>query len=278
MRKSHWWSGVFVMLMGLAGFAITLTSAHRSAPLWQVWAALAVSLCAAAGLVATYGIASWRGLSQTQRLPWRATVLPTVAMGVGALLVLVTGELLAARPGSGWRGDVLVILSMLGAAFAGATMFGIRAAVVMQPVPTDDMAAFEQAIVELTRLRRLLQRLSSALGSLVALSTLALGAGILLGKNQPGELVVVFGGAGSAAVGLFYAPAAAAIRARGEHLATVIFATTKPGDATELVDRLERRSKLEQLIGVDRTLFGDLQTAIPVLGPLIAAAAVFLPN
>lgn len=57
----------------------------------------------------------------------------------------------------------------------------------------------------------------------------------------------------------------------------MIFATTKPGDATELVDHLERRSKLEQLIGVDRTLFGDLQSAIPVLGPLIAAAAVFLP-
>lgn len=57
MWKSRWWSGVLVTLMGFAGFVVTLTSPHRSAALWQVWAALAVSLCAAAGLVATYGMA-----------------------------------------------------------------------------------------------------------------------------------------------------------------------------------------------------------------------------
>ena len=76
MRKSRWWSGVFVTLIELAGFVVVLTSAHRSAPLWQVWAALAVSLCATAGLVATYGISSWRHLSQAQRLPWRKTEGP----------------------------------------------------------------------------------------------------------------------------------------------------------------------------------------------------------
>jgi hypothetical protein len=136
----------------------------------------------------------------------------------------------------------------------------------------------EAAVVGLTGLRRLLHRLTSALGLLVTLSTLALGAGIAMGQTQPRELVVVFGGGGAAAVALFYAPAAVALRGLGERLLTAIFETATPKDVAELVERVEQRTKLEQHIGVDRTLFGDLQTAIPVLGPLVAAAAVFLPK
>jgi hypothetical protein len=278
MWKSRWRGGVFVTFMGFAGLAITLSSAHRSAALWPVWAVLAVSLCIAAGLVAVYALASWRDLSPARRLPWRTAVLPTAVIGIAVLLALVSNELLATRPGGGWRGDVLVFLAFTGGGCAGAVMLGVRSTVVKQSVPPEDMTAFEAAIVELTGLRRRLQRLLAALGSLVALSTLALGAGMLLGNYQPREIVVVFGGAGSALVGIFYAPAATAVRVRGERLVAMILATTKLSDATELVAHLERRAKLEQLIGVDRTLFGDLQSAIPVLGPLIAGAAVFLPR
>ncbi len=40
----------------------------------------------------------------------------------------------------------------------------------------------------------------------------------------------------------------------------------------------EDRSKLEQLLGVDRSIVADLQTGLAILGPLIAsAAAAFLP-
>ncbi|WP_194815462.1 hypothetical protein [Nocardia sp. XZ_19_385] len=278
MGISHWRGGVFSLVLALAGFGVTLTSAHRASPLWQVWAALAVSLCAAAGLVAVYGWAVWRELSRGQRLRWRDTVIPTLLIGVGVVVVLAAGELLAPRPGSGWRGDVLVGLAFAGGGWAGAAMLGVRSVVLNRPVPDAGVSALEDAVVELMALRRRLQGLLSALGSLVALSTLALGAGVLMGKSQPRELVVVFGAAGSALVALFYAPGSWAIRAQGGRLVQAIFATGTPGDADEVVDRLEKRSKLEQLVGVDRTLFADLQAALPVLGPLIAGAAVFLPK
>lgn len=135
MWKSRWWVGAVVTLMGLAGFAVALTSTHRFSALWQVWSALVVSLCGAAGLVAIYGLASWRNLSRTWALSWRESVLPTVMVGVGALLVLVAGELFSAEPGSGWRGDLLVVLAIVGGGFAGTAMFGVRAAVLSRPVP-----------------------------------------------------------------------------------------------------------------------------------------------
>ncbi|MFI5912071.1 hypothetical protein [Dactylosporangium sp. NPDC051541] len=278
MRRISWWNGIFVAVLGAAGFAVALSSAHRAEALWPVWAALAVGLCVAAGVVAGRGLASWQELARAQRLPWSRTVLPTAAIGVGVLLALAAGELGAVHPGRGWRGDVLVVLAFAGGSFAGVAMFGVATAAATRPDPGADMAGLEAAIVELIALRRRLQGLLSALGSLVTLSTLALGAGILLGRNQPPELVVVFGAGGSALVGLFYAPAAAALRGRGERLAALVFAAAKPGDVVGLIEQIERRSKLEQLLGLDRTVLGDLQSAIPVLGPLIAAAAIFLPH
>jgi hypothetical protein len=67
------------------------------------------------------------------------------------------------------------------------------------------------------------------------------------------------------------------IRRRGEQFVIAVFADA-PTDRTALVDRAEQRTKLEQVIGIDRTLFGELRAAIPVFGPLVAAAAVFLPR
>ncbi|MDI5980073.1 hypothetical protein [Amycolatopsis magusensis] len=267
---------MLTVLLGVAGLLIALSSNVRANPLWQVWAALAVTLCGSAGLVALHGLAQWRELAAIRPLSRRSTVLPTAVVFAGALVVITTAELVAPQPGHGWRGDLLVLLAISGGACAGAAMFGVRHLARTQP-RTTDLAGLEASVVELVGLRRRLQRLASGLGALVALSTLALGAGILMAKSAPRELVLVFGGGGSATVGVFYAPAAAAIRRRGEQLVAAMFAEP-PADRAELVDRAEQRMKLEQVIGVDRTLLSELQAAIPVLGPLIAAAAVFLPK
>lgn len=78
-------------------------------------------------------------------------------------------------------------------------------------------------VVVLVGLRQLLQRLLAAVGSLVALSTLAIGASSTLeqslaaGSGQsaaatlPPQFVLVFGGAGSLLVAVFYVPAAGAL-------------------------------------------------------------------
>ena len=79
-------------------------------------------------------------------------------------------------------------------------------------------------------LRRLSQRLLAAVGSLVALSTLALGAAVALQQGlsagsahgtagQPApQTVLIFGGAGSALVALAYGPASTALKARAQRL------------------------------------------------------------
>jgi hypothetical protein len=74
----------------------------------------------------------------------------------------------------------------------------------------------------LMALRQLLQRLLAAVGSLVALSTLALGAAFALQQSLPAgsvhsrasaqlppQTVLIFGGAGSAIVAVAYGPASA---------------------------------------------------------------------
>jgi hypothetical protein len=86
--------------------------------------------------------------------------------------------------------------------------------------------------------------------------------------------VLVFGAAGSLIVGLFYVPAAAAMRQRGEQLAQAIYSVEDMSSTRDLVARLEERSRLEHLVGADRTTLEDLQAAIPILGPLLAAAAL----
>lgn len=277
MSRSHWRNGLLALLLGGAGVAIVLSSSHRSDALWPVWACLAVGLCAASGLVGGYGLDSRAAVIQGRRIPSRSTVLPTVLLGIAVVLVLAFGELSSAHPGSAWRGDLLVAITCLGGGPAGRTMFSIRAVANLR-VPQADFAQLEQDVVALVALQRLLQRLTTALGSLVALSTLALGASVLLTKTPAKEIVVLFGAGGSILVGAFYVPATAALRLHGERRVSATFASTAPTTAAQLIERLEQRSKLDQLVGVDRTAYAELSTALPVLSPLIAGAAIFLPK
>jgi len=137
----------------------------------------------------------------------------------------------------------------------------------------------------------LLQRLLAAIGSLVALSTLALGAAVALqqslhagsARSGTGQLapqtVLIFGGAGSALVALAYGPASTALKTRAQCLCDELFPLYQAVDAAAILKQAEDRSKLEQLLGVDRSTVADLQTGLAILGPLIAsAAAAFLPH
>jgi hypothetical protein len=275
MLRSRWHSGVVVMAMAFIGFAVALTSGHRAAVLWPIWAALAASVAGVAGAVGWYGVLVWRALPGP--LAWRRTWLPTLIVGGTSVVVVVLTEVLARQPGAGWRGDILAVLTMVGGGCAGLAMFGVRAAVRTQAID-DDLPALEAALVALVRLRRTLQRLSSALGALVGLATLTLGVGTLLGGGQSPALVVVYGAAGSFVVGAFHSTVAGTVRTQGEHIAGLVLASAAPATAADVVDRLEQRARLEQLVGAHRTLFSDLQSAIPVLSPVIATATVFLPH
>jgi hypothetical protein len=179
-------------------------------------------------------------------------------------------------------------VALLGAVPAVAVMYGIR------HIAGGEHAAGtrgEQAGA-LMALRQLLQRLLAAVGSLVALSTLALGAAFALQQSLPAgsvhsrasaqlppQTVLIFGGAGSAIVAVAYGPASAALKTWAQRLCDELFPLHEADTAAVILNQAEDRSKLGQLLGADRSVVADLQTGLAILGPLIAsAAAAFLPH
>lgn len=270
-----------------AGVAFVSTSPYRDAPQWPVWAAVWVALTGVAGAVFTFGLAHWRELPSGERLPLSATVIP-----VG---VLIGGGLVAVRVPSlvghdyGWRGTATVSVCLIGSAPAAATVFAVRRAA--QSVTWPDGRSQGEQVVWLIERRRSLRALLSAVGSLVALSTLALGAASQVQKDlvaagrlpaamaeTPGS-VVIAGAASSLLIGSIYGLAAGALLRRGRALCAEVFDVAQASDAATLLDRAENRQKLEALTGADTGPFADLQAGLLVLAPLIASAASsFLPR
>ena len=285
--------GLAVGLGFVCGVIIVFTpSAARGAALWPVWASLAVALTSAAGLVFGYGLARWVDLSALRPVRLRDVAVPVVGLLAVAVLAGLAGLALtvtAHRAGTGWsafRGWALMSVAALGAGPGVAVMFGIRHAAGEPAAGTRG----EQAGV-LMALRRLLQPLLAAVGSLVALSTLALGAALALQQNLPAgaahgqaselapQTVVIFGGAGSALVAVAYGPASAALNTWAQRLCDELYPLDESDTAAVILKQAEDRAKLEQLLGADHGVVAGLQAGLAILGPLIAsAAAAFLPH
>jgi len=269
---------------------VSTPSAARGAPLWPVWASLAVALTSTAGLVFGYGLARWADLSALCPVRVRDVAVPVAGLLAVAVLAGLTGlalTLTAHRAGTGWqafRGWALVAVALLGAVPAVAVMYGIRRVAGGGPAAS---TRGEQAGA-LMALRRLLQRLLAAVGSLVALSTLALGAAFALQQSLsahsraaqlPPQTVLIFGGAGSALVAVAYGPASTALTTWAQRLCDDLFPLDEADKAAVILNQAEDRSKLGQLLGADRSIVADLQTGLAILGPLIASAATaFLPH
>jgi hypothetical protein len=172
----------------VSGVMIILTpSAARSAPLWPVWASLALALTSTAGVVFGYGLARWADLRAVHPVRVRGVAVPIAGLLSVAALAGLTGLALTVtthRAGTGWsafRGWALVSVALLGAVPALTVIYGIRHAA------SGGLAAggMGEQTGALMALRRLLQRLLTAVGSLVALSTLALGAAFALQQSLP---------------------------------------------------------------------------------------------
>lgn len=272
---------------------IVLTpSVTRSAPLWPVWASLAVAVTSTAGAVFGYGLARWADLSALRPVRLRAVVVPVAGLLTVAVLTGLAGVALtvtAHQAATGWpafRGWALVSVTVLGAVPAVAVMYGIRHVADEGPAA----GAMGEQVGALMTLRRLLQRLLGAVGSLVALSTLALGAAFALQQSLPAgsahsraqqapQTVLIFGGAGSVLVALAYGPASTALKSWAQRLCDELFPLHEADKAAAILKQAEDRSKLEQFLGADRGVVADLQSGLAILGPLIASAvAAFLPH
>ena len=214
-----------------------------------------------------------------------------VAPRIARILALIVGSLLVVKivlstSGLSWRHVALICVLLLGSVPPAGVMGGIGHVASHQPRP----GTRGEQTVQLIRLRDLLQRLLAAVGSVVALSTLAIGASIRLqqtlaarsghpgGKVLPPQFVLIFGGLGSVLVALFYVPAATALRRRAQCLCDELFPPpSETDDAAAILSATDNRQKLAQLLGADRNIIADLQAGLAILGPLLAsAAAAFL--
>jgi hypothetical protein len=262
-----------------SGFAIVATVPYRDEPLWQVWAVLGVGLTTAAGFVFVHGLWRWRDMFQ-ESLRLHDVAFPVACLAAVAVVSTVF-SVLQEGP-SAWRGPLLVSLAIFGTMPSACTMYGIRQAALDHLPGAKTIGERTATLVRLGRVLR--RRLLPAVGSLVALATLALAVAARLhesrvfeaasrnGRPMTPEVILVFGGMGSLLVALLYVPAAGAIRQEGEALCDLLFDLHTEDDGARVSELLEKRHRFEQILGTDRDFLADLQIGVVVLGPIISSA------
>lgn len=279
-----------VSLMRLAGpvlglvIGVTLvsTSPNKAAPLWSVWAPLALALSATGGVVFVYGFNRWAELVALHPVRVSNVAAPILALVIVGLLVVNTWAFIPGAPPTNWRGGLLLMLAILAGTPAAGVMYGVSHAAASEPLaPT---AGGRLAL--LVALRQLLQRLLAAVGALVALVTLESGALLALDRSvhsefgsRPPQYVLVFGGVGSVLVALAYSPGWTALQHRCTRLCDELFPMECLDEASMILGRAGDRQKLEQILGTERGILADMQSGMAILAPLLAgAAAAFLPH
>ena len=174
------------------------------------------------------------------------------------------------------------MFAILAAIPAAGVMYGIWRAAARELLP----GKRGEQVDFLIALRRLLQRLLAAAGSVVALVTFAAGTWWLLEHslhtqygNRPPQFVLVFGAFGSVIVGLVYGPAWTALQRRGRLLCDEMYPLRTLDQQAAILTQAADRQKLEQILGLDQSIISDLQGGLVILAPLLASAvAAFLPH
>jgi hypothetical protein len=272
------------------GSVVALTFPHHAAPMWFVWATFAVAATTAAGALFAYGLHRWRELTELSTVHVREVIWPVAALvGVSLAGMNVTAFLpgpshlnAPGGAGSGLGSGLVGMFAILAAIPAAGVMYGIWRVAARDVLP----GKRGEQVYLLLALRRLLQRLLAAAGSVVALVTFAAGTWWLLEHslqtqfgNMPPQFVLIFGAYGSTIVGLVYGPAWTALQRRGRLLCDEMYPLRKLDQQAAILSRATDRQKLEQILGLDQTIISDLQGGLIILAPLLASAvAAFLPH
>jgi hypothetical protein len=247
---------------------------------FYVWGLLVVALGIASGAAFEFGLRRRRSIDQIQPVPWRKVesqaVRASAVVGAATLLNLVV------EPSWGTvRGIILTWMAITGATPALIAMIGVRHAVEITGGHESSRNAPQlNAYLEL---RSVTLQLLPALGSLVALTTFALGASQLAHvastqNTSHVEWVIASGALGTALVALAFAVPNRALRSEARALVRTL-TPLNDDDAPALLKQLDQREKLERQLGLNVTFVGDLQAGVALLGPLFAASiSVFLPT
>jgi hypothetical protein len=260
------------VLGGALGLAIAWSSQYRPAAAWAVWALVVTALTSASGAAWGYGLRRWRELAALTPIRIRDVAAPIGGMWVTAALFGAALQVVS-LPSSGrweWRAGLLLVTAGLGVLPATAT---IAAGGIFPTDVTDDVGTRYQQLV---RIRRILHGVLAVLAGIIALLVVAAATAAKMNHDASVIGSVLFGAFMSALVAIVYLPTSAKIRERSARLVDEVLPTCGL-TGKELAERAEQRGKLEVALGVDKSVFSDLQTNLIVLGPLAtSAAAAFL--
>jgi len=298
VRRSVWLVRILAAPVGFAyGATVAFTVGSRTAPLWMVWAPLAIAATTAAGLMFAYGLGRWHDLGKLCTISVGRVIWPVAALVLGSLALMNVTVLLpgpahvhaSGGVGSGLGDGLVGMFAIVAAVPVAFVMFGMWRAVGSDaPLGPKDAPASTKGdqLNVLLVLRRMLQRLLAVVGSVVALVTFAAGTWWLLERSlhtqfgsRPPQYVLIFGAFGSTLVGLIYGPAWTALQRRGRLVCDAMFPLRGVDQEAVIVRRAAERQTLEQMLGLDRLFLADLQSGLLILAPLLAgAAAAFLPH
>lgn len=254
-------------LVAAVGPAVVITSSVIRTPAGLLWSLLAIALTVAAAAVHYAGTTWWGELQSVIPVTARKIAPVVVSLTAGGVSLTWMPSVLMAEVS--WRGAALVSAAIVGAVPAGFVLLGIHAGLGSR-TPDANAAILD----ELMTLRSLAQRQLGALGALVALATLALGASLRAAGDAAGppESIFVFGAACSVAVALLYLPARTALTRSSERLVDTMFPLTGEIESSALLETAEKRRALRSVLGLDGDLVADLHANVAILAPLMAGA------
>ncbi len=239
-----------------------------------VWGILVGSLGLASGMVFVYGGSACSAIGALHPVDWRPLSIRTwLAVAITAAAFLGLFLTIEFTPGT-IRGWGLTVLAIVGAAPAVTGMQGIRAA---------SASSYRNQLPQRVHIHRQLRGISghllSALGSLVALTTFALGAAMLAQWSavglEPVLVLLTYGAGGTTLVAIAYQIPRSMLRAEARAIVTDLAPLTAI-EASVLRQALEDRDNMERYMGLQTNLLAELQTGILILSPLLAAATTLL--
>jgi hypothetical protein len=270
---------LFTMLIGaVTGAAIAATSHPTVAAEQQKWLIFTLSatlLGIAAGEAFGFGLSRWAEVKQYHVIKrWRVWLSVFIVLLIAAGLVASTPYLFDGSENLTENGIALSTLAVLGGLPIALTLAAIKQ-VVADPLP----GSAGQQLEILLRLRRMAARMLSQLGLLVLLVMAVNAAAWDWGIEKQNPNVVIFSGVvASLVVGMMYVPSASTLRKRG---AIYVERHFPLGNVVtgQLITAADDRVKLEKMLGLDQTTFGELKAGFVVLTPVVVGlVASFIPR
>jgi hypothetical protein len=267
---------LFTMLLGGAIGATLAATSHPSRGAeqdkWLIFALAAALLGVAAGEAFGFGLSRWVEVKQYHVIKnWRVWLSVFFVLLIAAGLVASTPYLFADSQNLTDNGIALSALAIAGGLPIALTLAAIKQ-VVADPLP----GSAGQQLEILLRLRRMAARMLSQLALLVLLvmgvNAAALDWGI---EKQDPNVVIYSGVVASLVVGMMFVPTASTLRKRGAIYVERHFPLGNVSTG-QLITAADDRQKLEGMLGLDQTTFGELKAGFVVLTPVIVGLVASL--